>query len=64
MKKYENMCQNLCRIFQEILKQKIDFCNMFRKLNTSTEDELEFLMLLKGNSFQNVTFFARIHKKL
>ena len=64
MKKYENMCQNLCRIFQEILKQKIDFCNMFRKLNTSTEDELEFLMLLKGNSFQNVTFFAIIHKKL
>ena len=32
---------------------------MFRKLNTSTEHDLEFLMLLKGNSFQNVTFFSR-----
>ena len=39
-------------------------CNIFRKLNTSTEDDLEFLMLLKENYFQNVTFFARIHKKL
>ena len=29
---------------------------MFRKLSTSTEHDLEFLMLLKGNSFQNVTF--------
>ena len=64
MKKYENMCQNLCRIFQEILKQKIDFCNMFRKLNTSAEDELEFLMLLKGNSFQNVTFFRKNPQKV
>ena len=37
---------------------------MFRKLKTSIEHDFEFLMLLKGNSFQNVTFFARIHKKL
>ena len=37
---------------------------MSRKLNTSTEHDLEFLLLLKGNSFQNVTFFARIYKKL
>ena len=32
---------------------------MLRKLNTLTEDDLEFLMLLKGNSFQNVTFFSQ-----
>ena len=36
---------------------------MFRKLNTSNESDLEFFMLLKGNSFQNVTFVARIQKK-
>ena len=32
---------------------------MFRKLNTSTEHDLESLMLLRGNSFQNVTFFSQ-----
>ena len=32
---------------------------MSRKLNTSTEYHLEFLILLKGNSFQNVTFFLQ-----
>ena len=37
---------------------------MVRKLNTETEGDLDFFRLLKGNSFQNVTFFARIHKKL
>ena len=37
---------------------------MFRKLNPLTESDLEFFMVLKGNSFQNVTFFARIQKKL
>ena len=37
---------------------------MYRKLNTQAEGDLEFFMLLKGNSFQNLTFFARIHKKL
>ena len=37
---------------------------MFRKMKTSTEHDLEFIMLLKGNSFQNVTFFTRIYKKL
>ena len=31
---------------------------MSRKLNTTTEDDLEFLMLLKGNSFENVTLFS------
>ena len=45
-------------------KKKEDFCNMFRKLNTSTEHELEFLMLLKGNSFQNVTFFRKNPQKV
>ena len=29
-----------------------------------TKQDLELLMLLKGNSFQNVTFFASIHKKV
>ena len=37
---------------------------MFRKLNTSTEHDLEFLMLLKGNSFQNVTFFRKNPQKV
>ena len=32
---------------------------MFRKLNISTEHDLESLMLLRGNSFQNVTFFSQ-----
>ena len=36
---------------------------MFRKLNTSTEHDLEFLMLLKGSSFQNVTFFDKNPQK-
>ena len=27
-----------------------------KTMNTSTEHHLEFLMLLKGNTFQNVTF--------
>ena len=29
-----------------------------------TEGDLEFFMLLKGNSFQNVIFSTRIHKEL
>ena len=63
--KYEkNMYQNLCRIIQKIPLQKIDFCKMFKKLNTSTEHGLEFLLLLKGNSFQNVTFFCKISQKV
>ena len=33
-KNMKNMCQNLCRIIEEISWQKIDFHNMFRKLNT------------------------------
>ena len=37
---------------------------MFRKLNTQAEGDLEFFMLLKGNLFQNLNFFERIHKKL
>ena len=35
-----------------------------RVQKTSTESDLQFLMLLKGNSFQNATFLARIHKML
>ena len=63
--KYEkNMSQNLCEIIKEIPWQKIDFRNMQTKLNTKTEGDLEFFMLLKETSFQNLTFFARIHKKL
>ena len=31
---------------------KIDFCNRFRKLNSLTESDLEFFMLLKGNSLR------------
>ena len=43
------------------MKKKIFFQ---RVQKTSIESDLQFLMLLKGNSFQNATFFARIHKKL
>ena len=59
----KNICQNVCRIFSEIPWQKIYFY-MFRKLNTSAEHELEFLMLLKGNSLQNVTFFCKNPQKV
>ena len=38
---------------------KKDFCNIFRKLNTSNEHDLELLVLLNGDSFQNVTFFSQ-----
>ena len=31
---------------------------MLTELKTSTENDLEFLMLLKGNSLQNVPFFT------
>ena len=37
---------------------------MFRKLNTPTEHDLELLMLFKGNSFQNVTFFRKSPQKV
>ena len=37
---------------------------MFRKLNTSTEHDLEFVMLLKGNSGQNVIFFRKNPQKV
>ena len=37
---------------------------MFRKLNTSTDQDLEFLMLLKENSFQNVTLFCENPQKV
>ena len=37
---------------------------MFRKLNASTEHDLEFLMLLNGNSFPNVTFFLKNPQKV
>ena len=50
--------------FKKFHGQKIDFCNMFRKLNKLTEDDLEFLMLLKGNSFQNVTLFRNNPQKV
>ena len=36
---------------------------MFRKLNLSTEHDLESLMLLRGKSFQNVTFFHKNPQK-
>ena len=37
---------------------------MFTRLNTSTEHELEFPMLLKGNSFQNVNIFDKNPQKV
>ena len=37
---------------------------MFRKLNTSTEHDLEFLRLLKGKSFQNATFSRKNPQKV
>ena len=36
---------------------------MFRKLNTSTEHNLEFLMLFNGNYFPDVTFFLKNEQK-
>ena len=37
---------------------------MFRKLNASIEHDLEFLMLLKGNYLQNITFFHKNPQKV
>ena len=37
---------------------------MFRKINAPTEHDLEFLMLLIGNSLQNVTFFRKNPQKI
>ena len=37
---------------------------MFRRLNTSTESDLEFVMLLKENSFKNVIFFHKDPQKV
>ena len=51
MGKYEKMCQNLCKIISEIPWQNIDFRNMIGKLKTLIEGDLDFFMLLKGNSF-------------
>ena len=50
--------------FKKFHDKKTDFCNMFRKLNTSTELDLKFLMLLNGNSLQNVTFFCKNPQKV
>ena len=55
------------KIYAEYFKKfhdQIDFCDMFRKLNILTEDDLEFFMLLKGNYFQNVTFFRSNPQKV
>ena len=49
--------------FKKFNKKKKIFCNMFRKLNLSTEHDLESLMLLRGKSFQNVTFFHKNPQK-
>ena len=35
-----------------------------KTMNTSTEHDLEFLMLLEGNSSQNVTFFRKNQQKV
>ena len=37
---------------------------MFRKLNTETEGDLEFFMLLKGNTFQNSNVFPKNSQKV
>ena len=42
----------------------MEFCNMFRKVNTWTEHGLEFLMLLKWKSFQNVTLSGKNLQKV
>ena len=62
---WENM-KKCVKIYAEHFKKfhdkKIHFCNILRKLNTSTEHDLEFLMLLNGNSLQNVTFLQESTK--
>ena len=64
----ENIKKYVSKFMQNILRNSVTknrfLQNTFRKLNASTEHDLEFSMLLKGNSLQNVTFFVRIHKKL
>ena len=38
--------------------KKINFCNMFRELNSKTETDLEFFMLLKRNPLPKCTVSA------
>ena len=40
------------------------FLQHVQKTEHINEGDLEFFILLKGNSFQNETFSAMIHKKL
>ena len=56
----------MSKFMYNILKNSMtkNVWNMFRKLNASTKHDLEFLMLLKGNSFQNVTFFRKNPQKV
>ena len=37
---------------------------MFRRLNASSEHDLEFIMLFSGNVFPNVTFFLKNLQKV
>ena len=50
------------KIYAEYFKKLHD--KMFRKLNASTEHDLEFLMLLRRNSLQNETFFCKNPQKV
>ena len=56
----KNICQNLCITFLKIPWQKIDFCSMFRKLNTSTEHGwFEILHGAQRKLFPKCNFFSQ-----
>ena len=60
--KYEKICVKIyVEYFKKLHDKKLSFAT---KLNTSTEHDLEFLMLLTGNSLQNVTFFRKNPQKV
>ena len=40
------------------------FLKYVQKMDTSTESDLEFLVLLKRNSYQNITFFRKNPQKV
>ena len=43
--------------------QKIDFCDSLRKLNSLTETDLEFIMLLKGNLPPKINSYGNIFSR-
>ena len=63
----ENMKKYVSKFMLNILRNSMTknrFLHVQKTLSASTVHDLEFLMLLKGNSLQNVTFFCKNSQKV